>query len=134
LLFDRDQLGEETDLKSILRSIALFEDLTDDDIAVIAENVTRQTVERDEVLMRKGESASSFVIATRGRFEVSNGNTIFAEISAGELIGEIAFFAGGERIADVRATRSGEVVSFDKETYTKLTRSYRKGRMGPCYE
>ena len=121
MIFDRDQLSEETDLSSLLRSIALFEDLTDDDIAVIAENVTRQTVERDEVLMRKGEPASSFFVVTRGRFEVSSGNTVFAEISSGELVGEIAFFAGGERIADVKATRSGEVVSFDKETYKKLT-------------
>ena len=121
MIFDRNQLNEETDLNSILRAIALFEDLTDENIAVIAENVTRQTVERDEVLMRKGDSANSFVVVTRGRFEVSNANTVFAEISSGELIGEIAFFAGGERIADVKATRSGEVVSFDKETYEKLT-------------
>ena len=121
LIFDRDQLNEETDLNSILRSIPLFEDLTDDHIEIIAENVTRQTIERDEVLMRKGEPADSFVIVTRGRFEVSNANTVFAEISSGELIGEIAFFAGGNRIADIKATRSGEVVSFDKETYKKLT-------------
>ena len=121
LIFDRDQLNKETDLNSILRSIALFEDLTDENIATIAENVTRQTVERDEVLMRKGELADSFFVVTRGRFEVSNANTVFAEISSGELIGEIAFFACGQRIADVKATRSGEVISFDKETYDKLT-------------
>lgn len=121
MIFDRDQLSEETDLNKILRTIPLFEDLTDEHIAIIAENVTRQTVERDEILMRKGEPANSFVVVTRGRFEVSNANTVFAEISSGELIGEIAFFAGGNRIADIKATRSGEVVSFDKETYKKLT-------------
>ena len=71
--------------------------------------------------MKKGDLADSFVVVTRGRFEVSNANTIYAEISSGELIGEIAFFAGGERIADVKSTRSGEVVSFDKETYERLT-------------
>ena len=53
MIFDRDKLNEETDLNSILSSIALFEDLTDENIAVIAENVTRQTIERDEVLMWK---------------------------------------------------------------------------------
>ena len=55
MIFDRDKLNEETDLNSILSSIALFEDLTDENIAVIAENVTRQTIERDEVLMRKAD-------------------------------------------------------------------------------
>ena len=121
MIFDRDQLNEKTDLNSILSSIALFEDLSDENIAIIAENVTRQTVERDEVLMRKGDLADSFFVVTRGRYEVSSGNTVFAEISSGELIGEIAFFAGGQRIADVKATRSGEVICFDKETYEKLT-------------
>ncbi|MEP3628643.1 MAG: cyclic nucleotide-binding domain-containing protein [Hyphomicrobiales bacterium] len=121
MIFDRDQLNEETDLNSILSSIALFEDLTDENIAVIAENVTRQTVERDELLMRKGDPADSFFVVTRGRFEVSNVNTVFAEVSSGELIGEIAFFAGSQRIANVKATRSGEVIRFDKETYDKLT-------------
>ncbi|MEP1444141.1 MAG: cyclic nucleotide-binding domain-containing protein [Hyphomicrobiales bacterium] len=121
MIFDRDQLNEETDLNSILRSIPLFDDLTNDHIEIISNNVVRRTIERDEVLMKKGESADFFVIVTRGRFEVSNANTVFAEVSSGELIGEIAFFAGGDRIADVRATRSGEVISFDKETYHKLT-------------
>lgn len=121
LIFDRDQLNEETDLNSILKSIPLFEDLKDEHIEIIANSVVRRTIERDEILMKKGELAESFVIVTRGRFEVSNANTVFAEISSGELIGEIAFFAGGDRIANVKATRSAEVVSFDKETYKKLT-------------
>lgn len=120
MIFDRDQLDSEVDLESLLRATALFEELTNADIAKIAKNVSRRPVQRDEMLMRKGEPADSFFIVTRGRFSVSNVNKIVGEISSGELIGEIAFFAGGERIADVKATRAGEVVSFDKETYEKL--------------
>lgn len=120
LFFDRDQLDQTVDLESVLRGTALFEDLTDDHIATIASNVSRRTVQRDEMLMQMGEEADSFFIVTRGRFVVTNVNRVVAEISSGELIGEIAFFAGGERIADVKATRAGEVVMIDKATYAKL--------------
>ncbi|MEE4155526.1 MAG: cyclic nucleotide-binding and patatin-like phospholipase domain-containing protein [Erythrobacter sp.] len=74
-----------------------------------------------DLLVRYGEEADALYIVTAGRFQVQlPDGRIVAEIEAGEPVGELAFFSGGTRTADVRATRDGEVFGLTRAAYESV--------------
>lgn len=79
-----------------------------------------------ELLVRHGEPADTLYIVATGRFHVTlpNGRVV-AEIEAGEPIGELAFFAGGTRTADVRAGRDSTVYALSRAAYEQVTGEHR---------
>ena len=81
---------------------------------------TVRKLPRGTVLVEAGSRADAFYIVLHGRFQVFVDGRPIAEISAGEPIGEIAFFAGGTRTATVVAARSSEVAEISREDYEDL--------------
>lgn len=79
-----------------------------------------------ELLVRHGEPADTLYIVATGRFHVVlPGGRVVAEIEAGEPIGELAFFAGGTRTADVRAGRDSTVFALTRESWLRITDAHR---------
>lgn len=88
---------------------------------------TIQTVRGGELLVRFGEAADTLYIVASGRFLVQlPSGAVVAEIEAGEPIGELAFFAGGTRTADVRATRDSTVLALTREAHERVTGEHRE--------
>jgi NTE family protein len=81
---------------------------------------TSRNLDRGSRLIAHGTKASSFFIVVRGRFNVVFDGHVIAEISSGEPIGEIAFFAGGVRSADVIAARASEIVEITRSDYARI--------------
>jgi NTE family protein len=79
-------------------------------------------VARGEILIEQGASAESLFIVNFGLFEVKDagGGETVDEIGAGQLIGEIGFFAGGRRNASVVAARDSEVLEIGKAEFDEL--------------
>lgn len=86
----------------------------------IAETADYRHVARGEVLIREGEAAEELFIVLKGRFVVLVGENPIAEITVGEPIGELAFFAGGTRTASVIAARNSTVMAFSRQDYDML--------------
>lgn len=81
----------------------------------------RLQLRKGEHLVRQGEAANHVYYVLRGRFEVLlNGRHLVAEIGAGEPVGEIAFFGGLSRTADVVASRDSEVLELSRESFDHL--------------
>ena len=81
-------------------------------------------VVRGQILVEQGEPADMLYIVEFGLFEVRDANgTSVAEIGAGELIGEIGFFAQTPRIATVVAVRDSEVREIDRAGFEALALS-----------
>jgi NTE family protein len=81
----------------------------------------RFQLHRGEHLVRQGETANHVYYVTRGRFEVlRDGRHLVAEIGAGEPVGEIAFFGGLPRTADVVASRDSEVMELSREAFDQV--------------
>ena len=71
-----------------------------------------------ELLVRYGDEADTLYLVSAGRLHVQlPDGRIVAEIEAGEPVGELAFFSGGTRTADVKATRDTEVYALTREAY-----------------
>ncbi len=80
-------------------------------------------VARDEILVQRGARPETLFIVNFGSFDVRNAAAkIIDEIGAGQLIGEIGFFAGAPRTADVVASRDSEVLEIDRAEFDDLAR------------
>ncbi|MGP1281682.1 MAG: cyclic nucleotide-binding and patatin-like phospholipase domain-containing protein [Parasphingopyxis sp.] len=82
-------------------------------------------VKGGDYLVRYGEEADTLYLVSTGRFyvQLSNGRVV-AEIGAGEPVGELAFFSGGVRTADVRASRDSTVYRLTRAAYDSVVSTY----------
>jgi NTE family protein len=105
---------------SLLRNVQGFSSLNESVLKKMAEIAEYQTVSRGEVLIHEGQPANNLYIVLKGRFVVLVGETPIAEISMGEPIGELAFFAGGTRTASVVAARNSNVMRLSRDAYDAM--------------
>lgn len=88
----------------------------------ILAQMRRLSLRKGDHLVRQGEAADHVYYVVRGRFEVLlDGRHLVAEIGAGEPIGEIAFFGGLARTADVVASRDSEVLELSRGSFDQLS-------------
>ncbi|MDH6198882.1 CRP-like cAMP-binding protein [Mycobacterium frederiksbergense] len=78
----------------------------------------------DEVLIRQGDPARTFMLITSGRAEVvhdgPDGETVVAELEPGLIVGEIALLRDTPRVATVRATEPLTGWVGDREAFEVL--------------
>lgn len=87
-----------------LRGIAVFADLTDDDLALVAEKMEERVVEPGEHLAREGASGYFFFVILDGHAEVSRHDEAVAALGPGHFFGEAAILEATRRNATVTAT------------------------------
>lgn len=80
----------------------------------------QQRVGRGETLFAEGSGADAMYLVRTGRFRVERAGVELAEIGAGSVIGEIAFFTGQSRTADVIAARDSVVLRITRSAYDAL--------------
>ncbi|QIQ85290.1 cyclic nucleotide-binding and patatin-like phospholipase domain-containing protein [Erythrobacter sp.] len=86
-----------------------------------------EAVRGGELLVRHGETADTLYIVATGRFHVMlPDGRVVAEIEPGEPVGELAFFAGGTRTADVRASRDSTVFALTRTAYDAVSAEHRE--------
>ena len=83
--------------------------LTDDDISVLANEVSVLEFEEEEQIMTEGDEASWFGIVQSGSLEALIGSDVINVMGAGAVVGEMAFFTAGRRLATVRGVMSGYI-------------------------
>lgn len=105
-----------------LSAVEAFKHLPASELAEIERTLNLMPVARGQALIRQGDMLGSLYIVVSGRFKVVRaGNPVpIAEIGAGQPIGEIAFFAGGERTATVIAERDSLVYELKREEFDRL--------------
>lgn len=109
-------------LFDLLGSVPAFSGLDRIALGKIIDQTSREKVGRGHVLIEEGAAADRLYIVLRGRFDILAGETKIAEVSVGEPIGEIAFFAGGDRTASVVSARNSEVLVLSRAAYDELAR------------
>src|ERR1700682_2825432 len=107
-------------LARLLVSVGAFGNLSASELAELAGKLDVIAVARGEILVREGEESDALYLVLSGRFEVFRDGAPFAEIGAGNPIGEIAFFAGGPRTASVRAGRDCLVLKLGRKDFEEL--------------
>jgi|ERR1700722_10980083 CRP/FNR family cyclic AMP-dependent transcriptional regulator len=89
--------------------------LNDDDVAWLAQNGTRSVLADGQVLVQEGQAVESLFITLDGRLRVTLRDGLeVAQISVGEVIGEIAFVDAAPPSATVTAVGEAIVLALSK--------------------
>ena len=91
---------------TISEDYSFWSDLSQKDQLEIRNAMLARRVAGGETLIEQGSPAHAMFVVNFGRFEVKNfAGQLLAEVGAGQLIGEIGFFADELRTASVVAAR-----------------------------
>ena len=86
-----------------LVSIPLFEGLSEEDRARLVSWFEVEQFPAGKRLVREGGSGYAFLVVDDGTVRVEHEGKTVAELGAGDVLGEMAFFGDGRRNADVIA-------------------------------
>ncbi len=100
---------------------ALFEGVAPEALNALQSASTMRQIAGGEALVHQGDDADALYFVESGRFRVViNKVRIVAHIETGEAVGELAFFAGGKRTADVIATRDSRVREVSRRAFDEI--------------
>jgi hypothetical protein len=106
------------------QELSLFGGMSDEEIEACLQKSVRIDCQKGDTLIKKGNPAKNLYAVIQGNLEVKSGDEIVAVRSAGDIIGEIAFFMALPRTMDVvAATDDVEVVSFSQSALRKLIKT-----------
>jgi cAMP-dependent protein kinase regulator len=88
---------------SRLKSIPLFEEVGDEELAQIAPFATEVTVEEGRELVREGDFSYEFMAIEEGEAEVTRGGEHVADLGQGDFFGEVGLLERTLRNATVTA-------------------------------
>jgi CRP-like cAMP-binding protein len=99
-------------------------DLHEADLEVVLEYMQARLYEPGEFAVHEGELDRSFFIISHGSFEVvvptAGGPKRVRTLKAGDLFGEVAFFDGHPRSADVVALDDAEALVLTQAAFQRL--------------
>ena len=107
---------------SALEDFALFRTLSAEQRLKALGAMVRQDLVRGQMLVAQGGPSDSLFLVLHGALAVRKTGYLepIAELRAGELVGEIGFFANVPRTADVIAIRDTSVLALTRPAYQKL--------------
>ena len=88
---------------SRLKSIPLFEEVGDEELAQISPFATEVTVEEGRELVREGDFSYEFMAIEEGQAEVTRGGDHVADLGPGDFFGEVGLLERTLRNATVTA-------------------------------
>lgn len=98
--------------------------LSETELVAVTAHLRRLKAAPGEAIVRQGDLADRFYIVSKGEVEVvredPSGETRLALLRPGQFFGEIGVLKTDHRTATVRATRPTEVLSLDREAFTRL--------------
>jgi NTE family protein len=105
-----------------LEDFALFRTLSSEQRLKVLNALVRQDLVRGQMLVTQGGPSDSLFLVLHGALAVrkTGYSEPIAELRAGELVGEIGFFADVPRTADVIAIRDTSVLALTRPAYQKL--------------
>jgi CRP/FNR family transcriptional regulator, cyclic AMP receptor protein len=103
-----------------LRSIPLFEGMTDRSIEAISELAAPITFGPGATLVREGDPGDSFLVILDGSATVTEGGAVIRTLRAGDFLGEVSLLDGGRRSATVTAASDVRGLVIDREGFQRL--------------
>lgn len=103
----------------LLKECALFGDLAEPDLVLLAERATRQRWRAGETIFCAGDAGESLMGVLSGVVRISRptidgGEIIMADFAKGEIFGEIAVLDGNGRSADAVALTNCELIVLER--------------------
>lgn len=113
---------------SLLSRIALFSELSAEQLRLLAFSAVHREVRPDEILFKEGDTANSGYILADGEIVLTRGRgenkKVLATCEPGCLIGEIALFVSTKRPATATASRLSDVMEVNRTLFTRMLNEY----------
>ena len=93
-----------------LRRVDLFAELSKKELARVASAGSEIEVAAGKVLMEQGHNGADAFVVLRGSFVVRRNGRKLAELTAGDIVGELALLDDGPRSATVECAADGSVL------------------------
>jgi len=128
-LVTRGQMLARTQREEILRRVAVFETLSQEHVAQIADALIKRTFEQGERIVKQGEEGKEFYVVLTGECVVtvatgSNSETAdvqeYERYLPGDLFGERALLNKTQRAATVTATTRVEVLCLKRSKFERM--------------
>lgn len=100
----------------------IFDALEPPDRQTALSRFTSVTLEPGALMLEEGHEDPRLWVVCEGALEVHSRQITLSQIGAGELVGEMALFAGGIRSASVTATALSRLLALDWSSYDALRR------------
>jgi CRP/FNR family cyclic AMP-dependent transcriptional regulator len=104
----------------ILRTVPLFEGMTDRSVEAVAGLARAATFPAGEVLTREGDPGDRFIVLTAGTAKVTQGERRLRTLGPGDFFGEISLIDGGPRTATVTATAPLEALVIERDGFERV--------------
>jgi CRP/FNR family transcriptional regulator, cyclic AMP receptor protein len=108
---------------SRLKSIPLFEEVGDEELAQIAPFATEVSVEEGAELVREGDFSYEFMAIEEGQVEVTRGGDHLADLGPGDFFGEMGLLEKTLRNATVTAKTPMRLVTLSGWDLRRVERS-----------
>lgn len=108
------------EVANLLQDHPIFASLTQSELTEVAGMAEVLMVEQGDIVMQEGMDGSAFFLLQSGELRVSAGGKFLTTLRPGACIGEMAVLDSGPRAATVTATRSSELLCFDRTRFEGL--------------
>jgi NTE family protein len=107
------------DAAMLLRSTALFRELSNAELDELWAHAKLDRLQRGEILVHQDAPSDRVYVVVSGRFEVfvDGKKDAINEIGVGEPIGEVGFFSDAPRTASIVAARDSVVLGLDHASF-----------------
>ncbi len=115
------------DLVALLGQVDILKPLREEELLMLADDLTAQLFGRGEVVCRQGEPGSTFYIIRTGTVAVlvrgeDGVEAELAQLKPGAYFGEMSLLTGEPRSSTCRALEDSELLCLDRESFTVLLR------------
>lgn len=109
-----------------LKMVPLFQKCTIGFLHQLALTMKLHNIEKDQIIIKKGERANSmfFVISGIVQVESDDGTKIYAEMGQNSFFGEVALFYSISRTANIRTKTQCTIMELYKEDLVKTLKQY----------
>ena len=104
-----------------LKSLHCFAPLTENELQQLSEATIVQNYRKGDYLIREGGLNHFLFFIAHGSVHIKSYGVTIAELSSGDLIGEVSIAGLGAPIADVKASESVITYKFPIETIHKIS-------------
>jgi CRP/FNR family cyclic AMP-dependent transcriptional regulator len=103
-----------------LRAIPIFSELSDNQLRSVGTWVDEKTVDEGKVLVREGDFSYDFFVIEDGKAEVTREGEHVADLTPGDIFGEIGVLTDAQRNATVTARSKMRLLTLSHWDLDKL--------------
>jgi len=112
------------DIILFLKDVALFESLTNPQLAEVARLAEKVDYPAGHLLFNQGDPPDYLYLVRRGKVRVVAGGQELSRLGPGECIGEMGVLAGIERTATIEMMDACQLLRFDGDDFLALLDTY----------